>query len=298
MAVVRQVIILSTLMLFGLLAQKRGMVNEGGVKGLSTVLLNFSLPCLAFVKLQRPFDAVLFRGLVQVFALSGVIMLITYAATRLVFIKAPHKRRSVFIHLCMFSNASFMGFPVHAAAFGPDYLIYGVVYVSMFNLLTWSIGLQLYTGEKISPARLLKIPALTASVLGLVLFVVNVQLPAIVNSALDLMGSITTPLAMFIVGIRLSELRLRSLKDPYMILTILMRLVVLPLAVHFALLPLHLDGIVHTTLTLFTAMPCAATTAIQAENYGGDAALASQGVALTTAFSLATIPLLLPLLLG
>lgn len=40
-------------------------------------------------------------------------------------------------------------------------------------------------------------------------------------------------------------------------------------------------------------MPCAATTAMQSEMYHCDNSLASRGVALSTAFSILTLPLML-----
>mgnify|MGYP000370233925 CR=1 FL=1 len=54
-----------------------------------------------------------------------------------------------------------------------------------------------------------------------------------------------------------------------------------------------LPAAVVSVLYICTAMPCAATTAMQSEMYHCDNSLASRGVALSTAFSILTLPLML-----
>ena len=128
--------------------------------------------------------------------------------------------------------------------------------------------------------------------IGLVLFLTGWRLPGFINDALSMMGNVTTPLAMFVIGARLIDLRFAHLQDWKLLLACALRLIIFPAAV----LLLRFTGLpaaVVSVLYICTAMPCAATTAMQSEMYHCDNSLASRGVALSTAFSILTLPLML-----
>ena len=89
-----------------------------------------------------------------------------------------------------------------------------------------------------------------------------------------------------------SEDRFAHLQDWKLLLACALRLIIFPAAV----LLLRFTGLpaaVVSVLYICTAMPCAATTAMQSEMYHCDNSLASRGVALSTAFSILTLPLML-----
>ena len=76
------------------------------------------------------------------------------------------------------------------------------------------------------------------------------------------------------------------------LLTCALRLVIFPAAILLLRLT-PLPEMVVSSVFLCTAMPCAALTAMQAERYDCEKELASRGVALSTALSMATVPLML-----
>ena len=53
MDVMNQVLVLFLLILCGFTAVKAGWIREGGIQGLNTMVLYFSLPCLTVAKLQQ-----------------------------------------------------------------------------------------------------------------------------------------------------------------------------------------------------------------------------------------------------
>ena len=294
MDVIAQVVMLFLLMFCGFGSSKAKLIPDAGIAGLNKMVVCFALPCLIVGKLQQSVDPALMRDLTAVFLTGGATMLLFCLLGRFVFFRnetAP--RRAVFTSMCMFSNAGYMGFPVLSAAFGADNLIYGVLYVAVFNLLGWSVGVMLFDRSALSLRRILKVPSLIAAVLGIVLFLLGIRLPKIVVDAMDAMASITTPLAMFIIGTRLTKVRLSDMRDVKMLLACGLRLLIYPVAAWLICTLFGCAGIVRATVTLCTAMPCAAQVALQAENYGGDRELASRGVAVSTLFSIATIPIIL-----
>ena len=121
-------------------------------------------------------------------------------------------------------------------------------------------------------------------------------MPDILSQTLSLVGGLTTPLSMLLIGTRICGIRLGDLRDKDYHLAAALRLVALPLLVYAALRPLHLDTAVWSTIFLLTAMPCGTLTAMQAELYGGDTHFAARAIAYSTLLSLATVPVMSMLL--
>lgn len=293
MQVLLQVLTLFLLMMCGLLAVKSRLMKEQGVSGLNTLVLYFAQPSLIVSSMQQDANPQLIRDLAWVLACTCAIMAVSGVIAHRVFKKEAPQRRSVLTNLSMASNCGFMGYPVITAALGEDALIYAVIYVIGFQLMSWTLSAYYFGGRQaMKPKELLKNPSLLAVVLGLVLFLTGWRLPSFINNGLSMLGATTTPLAMFVIGARLMGLKKEHLGDKSLLLTCLMRLIAFPLLV-LLMRYLPVSDMVVSSVYLCTAMPCAALTAMMSELYRCDKELASRGVALSTAFSLITIPLML-----
>lgn len=296
MTVLLQVMTLFLLMLAGFTAAKIRAIDSRGMTGLNHLVLYFAQPAMILYKLQTPASPELLAGLFWVFFLACAVIGASGMIAFRIFCKEPAERRAVLTNLCLISNCAFMGYPVIIAALGEDALIYGVFFAAAFNLMCWTLGAYYFGGPgAMQPKKLLTNPSLIAVSIGFVLFLTGWRLPDFVNGALDGLGDTTTPLAMFVIGSRLTGLRREHLTDVKLLLVCALRLLVFPAAVlllRFTPVPDMAVNIVY----LCTAMPCAALTAMQAELYNCDAPLASRGVALSTALSILTVPLLLLLI--
>lgn len=296
MAVFLPVATLFLLMLCGFFSAKRKIVDAQGVATLNKIVLTFALPALTLSSMQTSASPELIQNLLLVFFLSCVLMLLCGVISFFLFGRETMARRGVLTNLSMLSNCTFMGFPVITAALGQEALLIAVMYSAAFNLMVWTAGSFFFGGIKaIQPKRLLTNIPLLAVAGGLVLMLTGWHLPDFLNDALEMLGNLTTPLAMFIIGARLIDLRFSHLADKSLLFACALRLVLFPaLVLLLRLTPLPEETV--QVLFLSTAMPCAATTAMQSEMFPCDQALASRGVALSTAFSLLTLPLMLLLL--
>lgn len=291
-----QVLSLFLLMLAGLGAAKFRILDDRGLKGLNTLVLYFAQPAMIVHKLQQDVTGQLIAELAWVFVLTCATIAIAGVIAFRIFVKEPAQRRSVLTNLAMVSNCGYMGYPVITAALGQDALIYAVVFVAAFNLMCWTLGAYFYGGAKaMQPRKLLTNPSLIAIAAGLTLFLTGWRLPGFINNALDMLGSVTTPVAMFVIGARLISLRPAHLTDVKLLTVCALRLVVFP-AMILLLFLTPLPEMVVKSVYVCTAMPCAALTAMQSEVFDCDRELASRGVALSTALSMATVPLMLLLL--
>lgn len=296
MQVLLQVLTLFLLMMCGLGAVKGRLMNDKGVSGLNTLVLYFAQPALILSSMQQSANPELIRDLAWVFLFACLIMTISGVIAHRLFARQSSPRRAALTNLSMVSNCGFMGYPVVTAALGQGALIYAVIYVAAFQLMCWTLGAYYFGGRQaMKPKELLKNPSLWAVVLGLVLFLTGWRLPAFLNDGLSMMGATTTPVAMFVIGARLMGLKKEHLTDRPLLLACLLRLILFPLMA-LLLLFTPLPRMVVSVLYLCTAMPCAALTAMMSELYNCDKELASRGVALSTALSMVTVPLMLLLL--
>ncbi len=295
MTVFLQVMTLFLLILSGFLAAKCHILDDKGLRGLNTLVLTFAQPAMILHKLQTPATPELIAELSLVFVLTCATIAIAGVISFRLFAKEVPQRRAVLTNLSMVSNCGFMGYPVITATMGEGALIYAVIFVTAFNLMCWTLGSYYFGGRKaMQPQKLLTNPTIWAVAGGLTLFLTGWTLPGFINNALNMMGSITTPVAMFVIGARLISLRAAHLKDTRLLLVCALRLLFFP-AMILLLRLTPLPEMVVSSVYLCTAMPCAALTAMQAERYDCDRELASRGVALSTALSMATVPLMLML---
>lgn len=296
MQVLLQVLTLFLLMLCGFAAAKGKLMDDKHFSGLNTLVLSFAQPCLILSSMQRDRSPELIRDLLLVFVFTCIIIGVSGIIAHRLFRRQAPQRRAVLTNLSMVSNCGFMGYPVITAALGEDALIYAALYVSAFNLMSWTLCAYYYGGrDAMRPAQLLKCPSLLAVFAGMLLFLTGWRLPDFVNNALSMLGDTTTPLAMFVIGARLTGLTRAHLTDRSLLGACGLRLVLFPLMV-LLLSFTPMPKMVVAALFLCTAMPSAALTAMMAEQYGSDAPLASRGVALSTALSMLTIPVMLLLL--
>ena len=295
MTVLMQVMTLFLLIITGFIAAQKNVLDDRGLRGLNTLVLNFAQPALILHKMQMPTTPQLIIELAWVFVLTCATIAIAGVIAFRIFGKEEKNRRATLTVLSMVSNCGFMGYPVITATMGEDALIYAVMCVTAFNLMSWTLGAYFFGGRKaMQPQRLLTNPTIIAVIGGMALFLTGWTLPSFVNSALDMMGATTTPLAMFVIGARLISLRREHLQDVKLLLVCGLRLVIFPATILLLRLT-PLPEMVVSSVYLCTAMPCAALTAMQAERWDCEKELASRGVALSTALSMLTVPLMLML---
>jgi predicted permease len=302
-AVFEQILALFLILLTGYGARKTGLLDSQLTKGLSGLLLKVTLPALIIDSMQKPFTASLFRE-------SGVILLISlavYACTVFFALLFPKllpgtpDERGVFSFVLIFSNVGFMGFPVVYAVFGEAGVFYAAIYNLPFNFLLFTLGILIISKKRegAPPVNwtLLVNPAVAAVFIGFFFFLFSVTLPRPLSLAVHQVGLLTTPLSMLLVGSLLSTMPVKRVFTDWRVYVVsLMRLLLLPFLVWLALQGFRLPELLVGIPTVISAMPAAANSAILAEQYEGNAALASQIVFLSTLLSVLCIPLVMQLL--
>ena len=123
------------------------------------------------------------------------------------------------------------------------------------------------------------------------MFIFRIKLPVFINDTLELLGDLTTPLSMLIIGSMLCESPSKECffyKKLYLIVFI--RLLFIPACIYFILKGIVNDKLLLSIPVILTSMPIATNAAIMANKYKANESLASQLVFLSALLSIITIP--------
>lgn len=132
---------------------------------------------------------------------------------------------------------------------------------------------------------------------GFIFFVFSLKLPLIIYDPLKFVGDVTVPLSMITVGSMLTEVNHKELVAGWRVYFIcLMRLAVLPAIVFFFVRLFTSNPIMVFVPVVLAAMPVAVNAPLIANEYKGNALLASRLMFVSTLLSLLTLPVVLMIL--
>ena len=204
----------------------------------------------------------------------------------------------------MFGNVGFMGYPIVASIFGHEAVFYAAVLNVVNTFAVFTVGTILITGKTVNGPKFQKkvlwsTPMLSAYVTMLIVALRINGIPAWISQPLTMIGNITVPAALLIIGSSMSQLPLRALLGNRTIyLTTLLRLALLPIGIHYLFTLLGFDPFVVGINTVVIAMPVATYGTILCLRHGKDTTLITELTFITTLLSMLTIPLLVTYLLN
>lgn len=201
-------------------------------------------------------------------------------------------------------NVGFFGLPLVEALIpnNPLVLCYSSVYIVTMNILVFTVGVFCLTNDKsyisirdaiINPTTLALFVAIPAFI-----FADKLNPNDFTNNIWDgiaLLGKMTTPICMIIMGIRLANVNFLSLfKRPFIYIMCFLKLIVFPLfcflLVYF--LP-FIDNIFKSSILILSATPCASVILNMAEIHHKEEELAANSVLVATLLSIISIPLII-----
>lgn len=199
----------------------------------------------------------------------------------------------------MFGNVGFMGYPVVASIFGHEAVFYAAVLNVVNTFAVFTIGTVLITGKsdvegKHFQKKVLYSTPMLAAYLTMAIVALEIgNIPEAISQPLTMLGDITVPAALLIIGSSMSNLPLRSLLgNSTVYVTTLFRLVLLPIGIHFLMNALGFSPLVVNINTLVIAMPVATYGTILCLRHEKDTTLMTEVTFITTLFSMLTIPAL------
>ena len=300
---VTQMIILLAIAAAGYGSAKRGMLDEHTNQKLTKLLMNVTLPCMMLASVYG-LDASEAGILVPwAFALATAqFFLMLLCGVVIVFVlRVPKADRKYYLFMAVATNNGFIGIPVTAAILGAPSVIFASIFVMVANVFLFSVGFAILasgTGEKFAiPWKAIASPSMFASLAALGLFFAGIQLPGVVQESLELLGGITSPVSMLVVGSIMAQTNFKDIVGELRLYPfIILKQLIAPALLFAAYTALGLNPLLIGVFTIMFAMPVGAMTPTFVEQFNGNATLAAKGTVLTTLGSFVVLPVLLALL--
>lgn len=290
---IQQTIIMFLLMLLGLLLSRLGAITEQGSKDMANILLYAVIPCV----IVRSYITEYSTQKLYALGISAVIAVVAFIVTIAVAWIAFGMRHRIENFSTAFGNAGFIGIPLVTSVFGAEAAFYVVAFSSMLNLLQWTYGIVIISGnpKTINVKKVFINPVFISMMVGLVLFLTGFTLPTIVGNTIGLIADANTPLAMLVLGFYLSQVKPRELFcGAKLYLVAALRLFVIPLLTALAFLPMPFArGEVALITLVAAATPVATSTGIFAQKFGQDYRSAVTQVCFSTIVSVVSIPIVI-----
>ena len=160
----------------------------------------------------------------------------------------------------------------------------------------FTAGVMLVKGEysvrKLN-LKLLFSPAMIAAFVAALLVALDVHTPEIVARPVTMVGNITVPAALMIIGSSMARLPLHDIiGSPKVYVASVVRLGLVPVSLYFLFKVCGVSDIVNEINTVVIAMPVASFGTMFCMKYGRNPALMTEMTFITTVGSIFTIPLI------
>ena len=297
-----KMIVFVVLMVIGYLCAKTNFAGREFTKDASKMVINVFMTA-TIINSVLVSDACLSGGeLLQVMLVLcmsvGVCWVLAAISCRLVGLgdKAP-----LFELLIAVMNNMFIALPVVETLCGSQAVFYCSLSCIPFNILLYTFGIyRLQGGEGKGSVRLRDIFSvpLLATLAALVIFLLQPPVPPVVKELASTMSAATMPLSMIVIGSSLGSVSLLdAFKKGKLYLMCVLRLLLCPLLVWLLAGLITDDLMLRVTATIIAAAPSGVVVSVLAIQYDRDAVFTSEGVLLSTVFSMLTIPLIVSVIL-
>lgn len=296
-----QVLITLFYILPGYLVSKGRKASAQHLPTLSAVLIYACGPCLhisAFISIDFSWDVL--RGMALFFlvtlALQSAFMAILYFVFRA---RQEDARYRILNIGSTLGNVGFFGLPVIRALLPahPEAACYSAIYCVTMNILVFTMGVFCLTKDKkyMSLKSALVNPTMIGFYIAMPLFMLSARqfIPAPLLSSLQLLGNMSTPLCMIILGIRLAQKPMKAIfAQPFVYVISLAKLVAFPLFCYAAVYFLPLPMAFKASVLILSATPCASIILNLAEMHHSEMDLSANCVLMSTLLCFLTIPLM------
>lgn len=276
--------------------------KKESLEDISKLVIDYGIPALIFSAFVLEFNRnlILSMSTVFLFAIGSVVIGygVSYLASKISMLEK--EKMPEFLLASVYGNTGFIGIPVCLAVFGREGALFAAVFDFGMTFLVFSIGLFFILGNKsrniLEAFRNLINPPIIAFFLGLIFAINNISIPSLVMSGIEMLGAMTSPLAMIFVGGMLSQMEKTQIPIKAMASLVLTRLILIPLAMIVFIKLLEIKGVVAGVILLEIATPTMVAAPLLYQRYVGNASFSTSAVFITTMLCIITIPLIMLLL--
>ena len=195
-----------------------------------------------------------------------------------------------------FGNVGFIGYPIVASIFGPSAVFYASILNFPSTLLVFVFGTLFISGGQGKIRfdwRTLYCPAMIASYLSILIVVTGWIPPKVLSTPFVLLGNITVPAALLIVGSAIAHVPIRRMfSNTAIYLMSALRLILVPLLILYLSRLCRVEETIANINAILAGMPVASYGTLFCIQYEKGETIMAEGTFITTLLSVITIPLL------
>ncbi|WP_257350075.1 AEC family transporter [Pseudalkalibacillus decolorationis] len=282
--------------LSGFFIQKRRNLD---IRSISTIAVYIFVPCLVFQSLyETKFD----QQYLYMVVFDALLILVTILIIKL-YVKMKHfnaDTESAFILSTVFMNAGNFGSPIILFAYGEKAFHFAISFFVLQTIALNSIGLY-YAARKKGDIKkgfinMLKLPAIYAVILALLLKEVPLRFPDNIYAIIELLAYGAIPTVMVILGMQIADLTISTLDWKRISFVTIIRLMLAPILTFLLTLMFPMDPLLRKVLIVLTAMPTAVNASTFAIEFNTDPKFVSSVTIINTLISFFTITILIEIL--
>lgn len=310
----------------GFILRYKNIITQDTKKALTFILLNITLPAMAFCAFMTDFSKEAFKENILVFVLSFVFYILLILIGKLIYIKKPKEDRNIYALLVSIGQITFFTIPILNAVYGgiSEFLI-----PANMMTLSFRIMLYIYCYMKMAKLKLSKDslkeslkkitlnPIMIAMIIGLVIWLTQGIMPKVtvnlkeysifridqslsgIYMFIKMASNLTTPLAMIVIGSILGEAKIKAaILDKGAWVIAIFKTLILPLLVLLIITALQALKVIDfneyslAVLVLGYSAPVSAVLSTYATRFKNHDQLASRVCLLTIILSVVAFPLL------
>lgn len=289
-------VVLFIIVVLGYALCKLGYMGDKFDQKLSSIVIDITCPALILSSVMGDTlpDRTLILPLLGIGFLTYILLLVFgFWVPRL--ITKSHDDRGMIGFALMFANVGFIGYPIVSSIFGPQSIFYAALLNMPNTFFIFTAGVMLVKGEysirSLNP-KVLFSPAMVAAFAAALVVAFGVRVPDIVARPVTMVGNITVPAALMVIGSSMARLPLREIVGSGKVyVSSLLRLVVVPVTLYLLFKACGVNSVINNINTVVIAMPVASFGTMFCMKYGRNPSLMTEITFVTTVGSILTIPL-------
>jgi predicted permease len=247
-----------------------------------------------------PYDAEHIKDWVYTGFLGLVAITVSAVIARITLFNKDKDRLSIEKFSVIYTNCGFMGIPLIKGVFGDRGLFFVSSYFAVFGIMLFTHGEMMIKSDG-SKAGLkdtlksvwnaVKSPPIVATAIGAVFFFSRIQVPHILGDFIGYLASLTTPLAMLVAGVMISQTNLKVLlRNARLYYISFIKLMLIPAVTMIIFYFLPHDYLPMGAALISTACSSATFGVMLAVKHNKESIYATEIFAITTILCIITIP--------
>lgn len=289
----------------GFLFIKTKAIKPEAIPAFAKVLVYVCSPSLALYSFSRATYTPELNKLMLICFGAALFLTLAFLVVFRILLKKHREdpRWRVFAVATGLGNVGFFGMPLLEQLLGdyPDVFVFSAIMSLTMNIVVWTVGMFVLSGDRsfMRPKKIITAPCVIAVLIAYPMFLWGWSFPAVVNDAVELLGRMSTPLCMLILGMRLATVEIKTLiSDWRSLLASMIKLTAFPLAMLGIMTVLPAPGYIKAAMFLLACCPCASMVLSVAEIIGKGQKSAANTILIATLLSVITIPVMAQLFLS